>query len=199
MSHPIYLIVGPSGAGKTTLVRGLLKTLPESREAVSVTTRKPRPGEVDGVDYHFVDAWHFRKAMFKGDLAEHVVFAGEHYGLYEEELSKGLEAGPTFAIVTPEGAAQITTVFPEQTVTLYLDTADTDERMQRLETRGDFEGFEENPQLVERFSQRAKDDALTTQFKDHADYCITSTTPEATLAAAQSIILYVQTYGTQAA
>ena len=82
----VFVITGPSGVGKGTLIRGLMEQLPELRLSVSATTRRPRPGERDGVDYHFLTDEQFDEHVRRGDFAEHARYAGRRYGTLNSEL-----------------------------------------------------------------------------------------------------------------
>ena len=88
MSTPILVITGPSGVGKGTLIKGLLERVPGLQLAVSATTRKPRAGEVNGVDYHFLSAEDFERRVAAGEFVEHAEYAGNRYGTLKSELSR---------------------------------------------------------------------------------------------------------------
>ena len=89
----MLVLSSPSGAGKTTLSRALLKSDQNISLSISYTTRKPRPGEVDGTDYHFVDDETFRTMAETGAFLEHAIVFGNHYGTPEAEVEKLLHAG----------------------------------------------------------------------------------------------------------
>jgi guanylate kinase len=88
MARPVFVVTGPSGAGKGTLVRALLGRFPELELAVSATTRERRPGETDGVEYHFLGEDEFARRVAAGDFLEHVEFAGHRYGTVRSEIDR---------------------------------------------------------------------------------------------------------------
>jgi guanylate kinase len=105
------VITGPSGVGKGTLIRGLLERVPGLELAVSATTRPPRPGEVDGRDYHFLSPKEFERRVQAGDFVEHAVYAGNRYGTLRSELER-----PARGIVLEidlQGARQVRETLPE--------------------------------------------------------------------------------------
>jgi guanylate kinase len=105
------VITGPSGVGKGTLIRGLLERVPGLELAVSATTRPPRPGEVDGRDYHFLSPEEFERRVQAGDFVEHAVYAGNRYGTLRSELER-----PARGIVLEidlQGARQVRETLPE--------------------------------------------------------------------------------------
>jgi guanylate kinase len=89
----VYVITGPSGVGKGTLIRSLLERHPELELSVSATTRAPRPGERDGVDYHFLDEGEFERRVAAGEFVEHAQYAGHRYGTLRSELEQRTAAG----------------------------------------------------------------------------------------------------------
>jgi guanylate kinase len=88
MARPVFVVTGPSGAGKGTLVRALLGRFPKLRLAVSATTRERRPGERNGAEYWFLDDDEFQRKVDGGEFLEHVEFAGHRYGTLRSEIAR---------------------------------------------------------------------------------------------------------------
>jgi guanylate kinase len=110
----VFVITGPSGVGKGTLIRGLLARVPELELSVSSTTRLPRPGEVDGVDYHFLNAQDFDRHVAAGDFVEHATYSGNRYGTLRSELERRLAQGvPVVLEIEVQGARQVRAAMPE--------------------------------------------------------------------------------------
>jgi guanylate kinase len=104
----LILISAPSGGGKTTLCQQLLKSRPDMTRAITCTTREPRPGEKDGVDYHFFDAVDFLKRLHAGNFLEHATVYGNSYGILKSELLGKLREGKDVLLnVDVQGAATI--------------------------------------------------------------------------------------------
>ncbi len=103
----LLVVSGPSGSGKTTLCRRLADS-GEVRYSISCTTRPPRPGEVDGRDYHFMDRPEFEARLQTGDFFEHALVHGNFYGSLKSEVVARLEAGVDVVMdIDVQGAAQI--------------------------------------------------------------------------------------------
>jgi guanylate kinase len=110
----VFVITGPSGVGKGTLIRGLMERLPELELSVSATTRAPRPGERDGVDYHFLTPEEFDRRVAQGDFVEHADYAGRRYGTLRSELEGRLRQGvPVVLEIEVQGARQVRAAMPE--------------------------------------------------------------------------------------
>jgi guanylate kinase len=110
----VFVITGPSGVGKGTLIRTLLERMPELELAVSATTRSPRPGEEDGVHYHFLDDAEFDRRAIEGDFVEHAEYSGRRYGTLRSELDKRLQAGHSVLLeIEVQGAREIARTMPE--------------------------------------------------------------------------------------
>ncbi len=110
----VFVITGPSGVGKGTLIRGLQQRLPELSLSVSATTRAPRPGERDGVDYHFLSDDEFAGHAEAGDFVEHATYSGRHYGTLRSELEARLAEGvPVVLEIELQGARQVREAMPE--------------------------------------------------------------------------------------
>ena len=101
----ILVITGPSGVGKGTLIRGLLERIPELELSTSATTRKPRPGEEDGVDYYFLTPQQFADRVTAGEFVEHATYSGNMYGTLRSELERRAQAGnPVVLEIEVQGA-----------------------------------------------------------------------------------------------
>jgi guanylate kinase len=110
----VFVITGPSGVGKGTLIRGLMERLPDLQLSVSATTRAPRPGERDGVDYHFLSREEFDRRVARGDFVEHADYAGRSYGTLRSELEDRVAAGvPVVLEIEVQGARQVRAAMPE--------------------------------------------------------------------------------------
>ena len=108
------MITGPSGVGKGTLIRTLLERVPELELSVSATTRAPRPGEEDGVDYHFLTDDEFARRVDAGEFVEHASYSGRRYGTLRSELEKRTADGaPVVLEIEVQGARQIAESMPE--------------------------------------------------------------------------------------
>src|SRR5947207_1682072 len=108
VSPLLVLISAPSGGGKTTICRELLAARPEMARAVTCTTRPPRPGERDGVDYYFLDATSFLKRVQAGNFLEHATVYGNSYGTLKSEVLDKLRKGKDVLLnVDVQGASTI--------------------------------------------------------------------------------------------
>ena len=114
MPGTLIIVTAPSGAGKTTLVRGLLARDARVRLSVSYTTRERRPGERDGHDYHFVDTAAFRALRDRGEFLEWAEVHGNYYGTSRVWLREQMAAGHDILLeIDWQGAQQVRKVFPE--------------------------------------------------------------------------------------
>ncbi|HEY2437608.1 MAG TPA: guanylate kinase [Solirubrobacteraceae bacterium] len=110
----VFVITGPSGVGKGTLIRGLRDRVPQLELAVSATTRPPRPGERDGVDYHFLTPEEFERRVAEGEFVEHATYSGNRYGTLRSELEGRLRRGVPVALeIEVQGARQVRRAMPE--------------------------------------------------------------------------------------
>jgi guanylate kinase len=139
----LVLISAPSGGGKTTLCQQLFAARPDLARVITCTTRQPRPGEKDGVDYYFLDATEFQRHVQAGDFLEHATVFGWNYGTLKSEALGGLRAGRDVLLnVDVQGAAAIrerAQMEPElkrALVTVFLAPASVAVLEERLKKRG---------------------------------------------------------------
>ena len=110
----LFVVSAPSGAGKTTLCREARLCIPDLAYSVSATTRAPRPGEVNGVDFRFVSEREFRTMLERGELAEWATVHGNMYGTPARPLEAALADGKDVLLdIDTQGAAQLRTRYPE--------------------------------------------------------------------------------------
>jgi guanylate kinase len=147
----VFVITGPSGVGKGTLIRGLLERVPELQLSVSATTRSPRPGERDGVEYHFLTPAEFDRRIEQGDFLEHAEYSGNRYGTLRSELEKRLEAGtPIVLEIEVQGARQVRQAMPEA-IAVFIAPPSPEALRARLVGRGT-----DSPEQVEARMRTAR-------------------------------------------
>lgn len=147
----LTVLSGPSGVGKSTVVAHLRKQHPEVWLSVSATTRRPRPGEQDGVQYFFVSDDEFDKLVANGELLEWAEFAGHRYGTPRGAVLERLEAGePVLLEIDLQGARQVREAMPDARL-VFLAPPSWDELVRRLTGRGT-----ESPDVVERRLEAAR-------------------------------------------
>ena len=135
---PLILVSGPSGSGKSTLIRAAIaQSATPLRLAVSATTRAPRPGEVDGVDYHFWTPDQFQKHLAEGGFLEHAQVHGRHYyGTPRGEVDGYRERGIGVILdIDVQGAALVRPLFPDH-LSVFVRLADGETYARRLRLRG---------------------------------------------------------------
>jgi guanylate kinase len=131
----LFVVSAPSGAGKTTLCRELRVRVPELAYSISVTTRQPRPGEIDGVDFQFVDEAHFRDMVATDEFAEYAEVHGHLYGTRALTIERALASGTDVLLdIDTQGAAQLQRHAPEA-VLIFIVAPSMAELEQRLRER----------------------------------------------------------------
>ena len=151
----IFILSAPSGAGKTTLSRGALSTNLGLQASISLTTRVPRAGECDGVDYSFVTDEEFRRKLAAGELAEWAQVFDASYGTPCEPLQRAIISGTDILLdIDIQGARQIRQKYPHDAVTIFVLPPSFTELEGRLRRRG----TEDEAQIGRRL-MRARDEA----------------------------------------
>jgi guanylate kinase len=136
MSGNLFIVCAPSGAGKTSLVGELLKREPSLRLSISYTTRKPREGESDGREYHFVGVPEFERMIAAGDFLEHANVHGNLYGTSRPWIEREMAADRDVLLeIDWQGAAQVRRFFPGL-VGIFILPPSLQELRRRLESRG---------------------------------------------------------------
>jgi guanylate kinase len=173
----MFLISAPSGAGKTTLCNNLLSATPNMRRVITCTTRPPREGEKDGVDYYFLDPATFLRRVESGHFLEHATVYGNSYGTLKSEVLDKLDQGFDVLInVDVQGAASIRKVAKDNPalnaalVTVFLTPPTLEVLQQRLRNRAS-----DSDEVVERRLGVARQEAA--QWR-HFDYLLISGTAE---------------------
>ncbi len=132
----VFVITGPSGVGKGTLIKGLMQRIPALQLSVSATTRPPRPGERDGIDYHFLSDEDFQRRLAAGEFLEHADYAGRRYGTLRSELHDRVQAGiPVLLEIEVQGARQVRDALPDA-IQLFITPPTLQALRERLQHRG---------------------------------------------------------------
>ena len=141
----LFVIVAPSGAGKTSLVRALMDERPAVELSVSFTTREPRPGELHGRDYWFVGREEFEQRRAAGEFLEWAEVHGNLYGTSRSWITQRLTAGRDIVLeIDWQGAAQVQRLFPD-TIGIFIAPPSLEALRERLQRRG-----QDAPEVIER-------------------------------------------------
>jgi guanylate kinase len=145
----LFVVTGPSGAGKGTLIRRLVERRADLAVAVSATTRPRRPGEEDGREYHFLSEAEFQRRVAAGDFLEHVPYvSGHRYGTLREEVERILASGRSCILeLETQGAKEVQATMPEAT-TIFVQPPSFAELERRLRERA----TESAGEIVERLA-----------------------------------------------
>lgn len=149
----LFIVAAPSGAGKTSMVKALLKNDPAIRLSVSYTTRAARPGEVNGKDYHFVSKDEFLEMAGRGEFLESAEVYGNHYGTSQTWIAGEIAAGHDILLeIDWQGASQIKRHFPEA-VSIFILPPSLTALRNRLNSRG-----QDNQEVIEKRMAAACED-----------------------------------------
>jgi len=182
----LCVVSGPSGSGKTTLCRRFSETDPEAVYAVSATTREPRDGETDGVDYHFLSRDEFEERATRGEFLEYAEVHGRFYGTLKSEVIQHIEAGRDVLMdIDVQGAelvrGQSDGLIREALVDIFILPPSDDELLKRLSARG----TETRDQLELRLANARDEMQHWTAYR----YTVVSRDKESDFATFRSILL----------
>jgi guanylate kinase len=165
-NHKLVIITAPSGSGKTTIVNFLLKDNPELAFSISACTRKPREGEVNGVNYYFIPLEEFTRKIANHEFAEfEMVYEGKYYGTLKSELNRIIENNQVPLVdIDVQGALRLKKHYGENALTLFIQAPSIEVLEQRLKSRG----TETEQSLAERID-KAKEEL---KFANLFDYII---------------------------
>ena len=176
----LYTISAPSGAGKTSLVNALLDNTADIQVSVSHTTRPRRRGEVDGVNYHFVDHRTFAGMLDNGAFLEHARVFDNYYGTARQWVEETLDSGMDVILeIDWQGAAQVRELLPE-TVGIFILPPSLETLRQRLDSRG-----QDNNEIIERRLAEAQQEM---SHYEEANYLVVNDRFDTALGELQSII-----------
>lgn len=176
----VFVITGPSGVGKGTLIRALLERCPTLELSISATTRQPREGERNGVDYYFLSPEEFDRRRDERDFLEFAPYSGNHYGTLRSEVDRRLEAGHSVVLeIEVQGAQQVRQSKPDS-VQIFIAPPDESVLRERLRGRGT-----DSPEAIDRRLKTAEQELAQ---QDDFDYRIVNDDLDAAATELESIV-----------
>jgi guanylate kinase len=180
--NKLIVITAPSGAGKTSITRHLLKTFPQLAFSISAATREPRNYETNGVDYYFIPLEEFKVRIKKKEFAEwEMVYEGKYYGTLKSELQRIWNNNQVPLLdIDVKGAIHVQQQYPKSLLTLFIEPPSIEELKKRLESRG--------TETAESLQARVNKASYELSFKDHFDKCILNDDFKRACAEAETIV-----------
>jgi len=180
MRGNLYIVSAPSGSGKTTLLQNLLRTFKDLRFSVSYTTRSPRGGERNGVDYFFTDRASFLSMVERGEFLEHAEYYGQLYGTGRSYVEEQLESGKDVVLdIDVQGARQVKAKSPGA-IAIFILPPSFEELERRLRSR-----MLESEEAIRRRLEIARGEI---QFYRDYDYIIVNDILENSISLLESIV-----------
>ena len=163
----LFVVSGAAGTGKDSVVGALRKMHPEIEKTVSATTRAPRPGEQEGVDYYYRTPEEFQQLIADDQVVEHNFYNGNYYGTLRSEVDQRLNAGKLVVLVIDvHGAANIRRMFPDATTVVLLPPSE-EELERRLRGRGTETEESIRERLATAKQELAEQDKFTVKLVNH--------------------------------
>ena len=161
MSGKLFVITAPSGAGKTSLIEAVMRDDPSLKISVSYTTRQPRSGEKNGVDYHFVDEATFKGMRERGEFLESAEVHGNHYGTAKQVILDAVKRGDDLILeIDWQGAQQVRRLYPD-CIGIFILPPSIEELERRMRTRG-----QDSDAVIRRRLENAREElAHSVEFK----------------------------------
>jgi guanylate kinase len=168
MDNKLIIITAPSGAGKTSITRYLMKIFPHLAFSISAATRNPRGAEKDGVDYHFMSIDDFKHKIQHNEFVDwEMVYEGKYYGTLKAELERIWQQNKIPVLdIDVKGAIHVQQQYPQSSLSLFIQPPSVDELKKRLESRG--------TETAESLAARVNKAAYEISFKDQFNKLITN-------------------------
>src|SRR6187455_3841314 len=182
-THKIIIITAPSGAGKTSITKHLLRTFPGNLSfSISAATRQKRNYETDGVDYHFLSVDEFKERIQNNSFVEwEMVYEGKYYGTLKSEIHRiWKEEKVPLLDIDVQGAVHVQQEHREQTLSIFIEPPSVDELKRRLSSRG--------TESAESLATRVNKATYELSFKDHFDKVIVNSDLEKACKEAADIV-----------
>lgn len=180
--HKILIITAPSGAGKTSISKHLMKKFPQLQFSVSAATRLARSNETNGVDYHFMTLEDFKQKIVHNEFIEwEMVYEGKYYGTLKSELEKIWALGKIPVLdIDVKGAIHVQREYPIKTLSIFIEPPSIEELKNRLTGRGS--------ETSDSINARVSKASYEITFKDQFDEVIVNENLETACAAAEELV-----------
>ena len=182
LKNKIIIITAPSGAGKTSITKHLMKTFPQLAFSVSAATRSPRGMEKDGIDYHFISTGTFKDKIQHNEFVEwEMVYEGKYYGTLKTELDKIWKQGKIPVLdIDVKGAIHVQQQYPGTSLSIFIQAPSIDELQKRLLQRG--------TETAASMQARINKAAYELSFKDHFNKIIINDELQLACSRAEAIV-----------